>query len=111
MADTRNTDTAIQRLYDTIASRKGGDTRASYTAKLFDLGTEKIAQKLGEEALETVIAAVAENRDALIGESVDLLYHLLVAWADAGISPEDIMIELERRKGTSGLVEKAGRDI
>jgi phosphoribosyl-ATP pyrophosphohydrolase len=111
MADTQNTDTTIRKLYDTISSRKGGDTGVSYTAKLFDLGTEKIAQKLGEEALETVIAAVAGNRDALIGESADLLYHLLVAWADAGILPEDVMIELERREGTSGLAEKAGRGI
>lgn len=110
MTDADNTDAILRRLYDTIASRKGADPVASYTAKLFDGGTEKIAQKLGEEAVETVIAAVAKDRDATIGESADLLYHLLVAWADAGIAPEDVLTELERREGTSGLAEKASRN-
>ena len=110
MTDADNTDAILRRLYDTIASRKGADPAASYSAKLFDSGTEKIAQKLGEEAVETVIAAVAKDRDATIGESADLLYHLLVAWADAGIAPEDVLTELERREGTSGLAEKASRN-
>ena len=110
MTDADNTDAILRRLYDTIASRKGADPAASYTSKLFDGGTEKIAQKLGEEAVETVIAAVAKDRDATIGESADLLYHLLVAWADAGIAPEDVLTELERREGTSGLAEKASRN-
>ena len=109
MTDTDNTDAILQRLYETIASRKGGDASASYTAKLFDRGTEKIAQKLGEEAVETVIAAVAKDRDGMIGESADLLYHLLVAWADAGIAPEDVLAELERREGLSGIEEKKSR--
>lgn len=109
MSDADNTDAIIRRLYDTIASRRGGDPAASYTAKLFDRGTDKIAQKLGEEAVETVIAAVAKDRDGMVGESADLLYHLLVAWADAGIAPEDVLAELERREGTSGLAEKAAR--
>ena len=110
MTDADNTDAILRRLYDTIASRKGADPAASYSAKLLDSGTEKIAQKLGEEAVETVIAAVAKDRDATIGESADLLYHLLVAWADAGIAPEDVLTELERREGTSGLAEKASRN-
>lgn len=109
MTGPNDTDATIQRLFETIASRKGGDVDASYTAKLFDRGTDKIAQKLGEEAVETVIAAVAKDRDGMIGESADLLYHLLVAWADAGITPEDVLAELERREGTSGLEEKASR--
>lgn len=105
----KNTDGAIDRLFDVIASRKGGDTEASYTAKLFARGTDKIAQKLGEEAVETVIAAVTKDRDGTVGESADLLYHLLVLWADAGIRPEDVLAELERREGTSGVAEKAAR--
>ena len=109
MSKNENTDAVIARLFDTIASRKGGDASASYTAKLFARGTDKIAQKLGEEAVETVIAAVTKDRDGTIGESADLIYHLLVLWADAGIHPEDVLAELERREGTSGIAEKASR--
>ena len=104
-----NTDGVIDRLFDVIASRKGGDADESYTAKLFARGTDKIAQKLGEEAVETVITAVTKDRKGTVGESADLLYHLLVLWADAGIRPEDVLAELERREGTSGIAEKAAR--
>jgi len=109
MSKNENTDAIIARLFDTIASRKGGDASGSYTAKLFARGTDKIAQKLGEEAVETVIAAVTKDRDGTIGESADLIYHLLVLWADAGIRPEDVLAELERREGISGIAEKASR--
>ena len=109
MSKTENIDAVIARLFDTIVSRKGDDASGSYTAKLFARGTDKIAQKLGEEAVETVIAAVTKDRDGTIGESADLLYHLLVLWADAGIHPEDVLAELERREGTSGIAEKASR--
>lgn len=109
MSKDLNTDAVIDRLFETIASRKGGDAAESYTAKLFARGTDKIAQKLGEEAVETVIAAVIKDRDGMIGESADLIYHLLVLWADAGIRPEDVLAELERREGTSGIAEKASR--
>ena len=109
MTRSENTDATILRLYETIASRKGSDPASSYTAKLLDQGTGKIAQKLGEEAVEAVIAAVAKDRNGMIGESADLLYHLLVAWADAGITPDDVLAELERREGISGLAEKAAR--
>ena len=68
-----------------------------------------MAQKLGEEAVETVIEAMAGNRRALIGESADLLYHLIVVWVDAGIRPEDVWTELARREGISGIAEKASR--
>lgn len=104
-----NTADVLERLYTLIASRKGGDAAESYTATLFAAGTGKIAQKLGEEAIETVIAAVARDRAATVNESADLIYHLLVAWADAGIRPEDVLGELERREGTSGIAEKAAR--
>ncbi len=109
MSKYLNTDAVIDRLFETVASRKGGDAAESYTAKLFARGTDKIAQKLGEEAVETVIAAVTKDRDGMIGESADLIYHLLVLWADAGIRPEDVLAELERREGTSGIAEKASR--
>lgn len=109
MNSTDNTDATIRRLYDVIASRKDGDADASYTAKLFAGGTEKIAQKLGEEAVETVIAAVAGDRAALTAESADLIYHLLVLLADAGLTPDDVIAELERREGTSGIEEKESR--
>ena len=109
MSKDLNIDAVIDRLFETVASRKGGDAAESYTAKLFARGTDKIAQKLGEEAVETVIAAVTKDRDGMIGESADLIYHLLVLWADAGIRPEDVLAELERREGTSGIAEKASR--
>ena len=109
MSKDLNTDAVIDRLFETVTSRKGGDAAESYTAELFARGTDKIAQKLGEEAVETVIAAVTKDRDGMIGESADLIYHLLVLWADAGIRPEDVLAELERREGTSGIAEKASR--
>ena len=102
------TDT-LARLETTIAARRGGDPDASYVARLFAKGTPKIAQKLGEEAVEAVIAAVAGDRDGLIGEAADLLFHLSVLLADAGIPIAVVMAELDRREGLSGLAEKASR--
>jgi phosphoribosyl-ATP pyrophosphohydrolase len=99
----------LDRLYATIVSRRGADPATSYTAKLMSEGTNRIAQKLGEEAVETVIAAASGERDALIGESADLLYHLLVLWADTGVTPAEVAAELARREGISGLDEKRGR--
>ena len=99
----------IERLYRTIASRKGGDTTVSYTAKLFAKGTNKIAQKFGEEAVETVIAACQGQPADVVGESADVLYHLLVLWANAGVTPADVYAELTRREGTSGVDEKRSR--
>jgi phosphoribosyl-ATP pyrophosphohydrolase len=100
---------ALERLWRVIESRRGADPETSYTAKLFARGREKIAQKLGEEAVEAVIEGVKGDRAALVGESADLLYHLLVLWAEAGISPQDIAAELARREGQSGIAEKRGR--
>ena len=96
-------------LYAVIDSRKGADPKSSYTAELFAKGTEKIAQKLGEEAVETVIAAVAENPSELVTESADLLYHLLVLWSHSGVSPDQVWQELAKREGISGIDEKAAR--
>ncbi|HIJ62295.1 MAG TPA: phosphoribosyl-ATP diphosphatase [Rhodospirillaceae bacterium] len=99
----------LDRLFATIAARKGADADTSYTARLFAQGRRKIVQKLGEEAVETVVAALAEGSDRVVGESADLLYHLLVLWADAGVNPAEVWAELQRRQGTSGLEEKKGR--
>ena len=99
----------LEQLYQTIAGRKGADPTTSYTAKLFSRGRNKIAQKLGEESVETVIAALTETPDHVIGESADLLYHLLVLWADCGVQPAQVWAELQRRQGVSGIAEKNAR--
>src|SRR5712692_10873071 len=97
---------AVERLWRVIETRRGADPDTSYTAKLFARGTAKIAQKLGEEAVEAVIEGVKGDRAALVGESADLLYHLFVLWADIGLTPDDIAAELAHREGTSGIAEK-----
>ncbi|MBI3514068.1 MAG: phosphoribosyl-ATP diphosphatase [Proteobacteria bacterium] len=96
------TSEVMDRLYGVIAARKGADPTESYTAKLFSRGTPKIAQKLGEEAVELVIEAVRADKKRIVAESTDLLYHLLVLWADAGVTPGEVWAELGRREGTSG---------
>ena len=96
-------------LFDVIKSRKGQDPSSSYTARLLAKGTEKCAQKLGEEAVELIIAATTNNRSELVTESADLLYHWLVLLAERDIAPEDVYAELARREGVSGLDEKAAR--
>jgi phosphoribosyl-ATP pyrophosphohydrolase len=99
----------LDALSATVASRKGADPASSYTAKLFAKGRKKIAQKVGEEGVETAIAAVSETNEAVVSESADLLYHLTVLWADCGIKPEQVWKELQKRVGTSGLDEKKSR--
>ncbi|MGK9165998.1 phosphoribosyl-ATP diphosphatase [Inquilinus limosus] len=99
----------LDRLSTVIRSRRGADSASSYTAKLFARGRPKIAQKLGEEAVETVIEAMRGDPDAIAAESADLLYHLLVLWADAGVAPEAVWAVLESREGVSGIAEKAAR--
>jgi phosphoribosyl-ATP pyrophosphohydrolase len=100
---------ALDKLFATIASRKGADPSQSYTAKLLAAGVEKCARKFGEEAIETVIAAIQQNKTELAKESADVLYHLAVLWAASGIAPEDVYAVLRAREGVSGLEEKAGR--
>lgn len=96
------------RLAAVIESRKAGDTSTSYTAQLLaDL--DRAAKKLGEEAVETVIAAAQGDRDGLTAESADLIYHWLVVLAAAGVSLDEVAERLEAREGTSGLAEKASR--
>ncbi|MGB3721828.1 MAG: phosphoribosyl-ATP diphosphatase [Pacificimonas sp.] len=102
------TDT-LNRLAQIIETRRAASPDESHTARLMARGRAKIAEKVGEEAVETVIAAVQDDRAALVSESADLLFHLAVLWADAGICVADIDAELARREGQSGLDEKAGR--
>jgi phosphoribosyl-ATP pyrophosphohydrolase len=92
-----------------IASRKGASPEESYTAKLLSQGVEKCAKKLGEEAVETALAAVLGNKKQIAAESADLLYHLLVLLEASDVKLTDVMAELARRKGTSGIAEKAAR--
>ena len=99
----------LNRLYDVVQSRKGTDPSVSHSARLLSRGTYKIAQKFGEEAVECLIEAVAGRKDLMIGESADVLYHLIVLWVDAGITPDQVWAELQRREGTSGIAEKASR--
>ncbi len=99
----------LDRLFEVIAARKGADAASSYTAKLLAKGVPACAQKLGEEAVETVIAAVSGDAKGAVSESADLLYHWLVLMAAAGLDPADVYAELERREGRSGLAEKAAR--
>lgn len=99
----------LERLYATIEARRGTDPGLSYTASLFAGGGEAIARKLGEEALETVLAKMSGDRSRIAAESADLLYHLLVAWADSGLRPAEVWAELARREGVSGHEEKRGR--
>ncbi len=100
---------ALDRLAATIASRKGGDESASWTAKLLARGPEKCAEKFGEEAIEAIIEAVKGDRAKLTAEAADVLYHLLVMLAACDVTLTDVMAELERREGLSGIAEKAGR--
>jgi phosphoribosyl-ATP pyrophosphohydrolase len=100
---------AFDELFATIAARKGSDPSQSYTAKLLAGGIEKCARKFGEEATETVIAAIQKDRGELAKESADVLYHLLVLWAASGITPDDVYAVLKSREGMSGLDEKASR--
>jgi phosphoribosyl-ATP pyrophosphohydrolase len=103
------TGACLDRLYGIIDNRRGADPASSHTAKLFHKGRAKIAQKVGEEAVETVIEAIRGDKDLVISESADLLYHLLLLWADCGIKPADIWAKLLARDGVSGIAEKQSR--
>ena len=102
-------DQILTDLARTIAQRRAETAERSYTRQLLDAGPKRCAKKLGEEAVETVIAALAEDDAALKNEAADLIYHLLVLLESRGIAVADVLAVLEGRMGTSGLVEKAGR--
>ena len=99
----------IDRLWDVVQTRRTADPALSHSARLLSRGTAKVAQKFGEEAVECIIEAVAGNKHAMVCESADVLYHLLVLWVSAGVHPSEIWAELERREGVSGIAEKAAR--
>jgi phosphoribosyl-ATP pyrophosphohydrolase len=99
----------LSKLETTIRARRGADPSSSYVASLFAKGRAKIAQKLGEEAVETLIAAMQGDSQEVTKEAADLLFHLLILLADQDIPLADILAELERREGVSGIAEKAAR--
>ena len=99
----------LDRLSAIIAARKGADPDGSWTAKLLAKGPEKCAEKFGEEAIEAIVEAVKGDRDALTREAADVIYHLLVMLAARDVTIDDVLAELERREGTSGVDEKASR--
>ncbi len=100
----------IDRLAATIAARKGADPASSYTAKLLSDGPQRVAKKLGEEAVETALAAVSGDKNAIAAESADLIYHWLVLLAATGVDLDAVAAKLEAREGRSGIEEKASRD-
>ena len=99
----------LERLAATIEARKEADPASSWTAKLLAEGPEKCAEKFGEEAVEAIVEAVKGDKDRLTAEAADVLYHLLVMLASKDVTLADVLAELERREGTSGLDEKASR--
>jgi phosphoribosyl-ATP pyrophosphohydrolase len=108
-APTESDAVVLDRLFAVVESRRNADPAISHSARLLSRGLAKVAQKFGEEAVECLIEAVAGNREALIAESADVLYHLLVLWVSAGVNPADVWAELMHREGISGIAEKAAR--
>ena len=102
---------ALARLAEVIESRRGGDPDKSYVARLFSKGTDAILKKIGEEATEVVMAAKDGDRARIVGETADLWFHCLVALSAFGLKPADVLAELERRAGLSGLEEFAMRKV
>ncbi len=100
----------LNRVFAVIESRKAADPEQSYVAKLMARGPKKIAQKVGEEAVEVALEAVSGTPETVIGESADVLFHLMVLWSAMGLKPEDIVAELAAREGVSGIVEKKSRN-
>jgi phosphoribosyl-ATP pyrophosphohydrolase len=99
----------LDRLWSVVMNRRDADPTISHSARLLSRGAAKVAQKFGEEAVECLIEAVRGDRDAIIAESADVLYHLVVVWVSTGVAPEEVWAELMRREGVSGIAEKASR--
>lgn len=99
----------LSRLAETIAARRDADPATSWVAKLHSRGVPVIARKLGEEAVETIVAALSGSREELVGEAADTLFHLLVLLDAKGVAWHEVLAELDRREGTSGIAEKAAR--
>ena len=102
-------DSTLARLEAVIAERRGADPASSYVAKLNARGLPVIARKLGEEATEAVVAALTGSREELVGEAADVLFHLMVLLSAKGVALAEVLAELDRREGTSGIAEKAAR--
>ncbi|MEM7225126.1 MAG: phosphoribosyl-ATP diphosphatase [Pseudomonadota bacterium] len=109
MTEEQLTGATLDALYQVIDQRRDGDPNTSYTAKLFAKGPAWVAQRTGEEAIETVVAACTQSSKELAEESADLLYHLLALWAACGLEPEAVWRALDARRGTSGHQEESGR--
>jgi phosphoribosyl-ATP pyrophosphohydrolase len=99
----------LDRLWNVVMSRRDADPTVSHSARLLSRGSAKVAQKFGEEAVECLIEAVRGDHDAIIAESADVLYHLVVVWVSIGVVPAQVWAELMRREGVSGIAEKASR--
>jgi phosphoribosyl-ATP pyrophosphohydrolase len=99
----------LDRLWSVVTNRRDVDPAISHSARLLSRGTAKVAQKFGEEAVECLIEAVRGDRDAVIAESADVLYHLIVVWVSTGVAPAEVWAELMHREGVSGIAEKASR--
>ena len=110
-ADPTASAAVLDRLWAVVTQRRTADPAVSHSARLLSRGRAKVAQKFGEEAVECLIEAVAGNNQALVSESADVLYHLIVMWVDAGIAPAAVWAELQRREGVSGVAEKAARSL
>ena len=101
----------LDRLWSIVLERRSADPEKSHSARLLSRGTSKVAQKFGEEAVECLIEAVANNPAAVVTESADVLYHLTVLWVASGVEPAQVWAELKRREGVSGVAEKAARTV
>jgi phosphoribosyl-ATP pyrophosphohydrolase len=102
---------SLERLHKSVVTLQKGDPALSRTARLMRSGRSKIAKKMAEEAVEVVVDAMRGNRDAVVRESADLLYHLVVLWVEAGIRPQDVWAEMDRRERLLGLAEKPPKDL
>jgi phosphoribosyl-ATP pyrophosphohydrolase len=100
---------SLERLHEAVMAARHSDPAVSRTARLLHAGRSKVAKKFGEEAFEVVIDALNGSRDALVRESADLLYHLVVLWVAAGVSPKDVWRETDRRERLFGIAEKLGK--
>ena len=99
----------LDRLAETLEARKHADSQSSYVARLYTQGLDSILKKIGEEATEVIIAAKGDNKEKVVYEVADLWFHTLVLLAQQGLHPEDVLNELARREGVSGIAEKAAR--
>jgi phosphoribosyl-ATP pyrophosphohydrolase len=107
----RNVSDSLQRLYQSVLTARDRDPSLSRTSKLFRDGVQKMAKKLVEESIEVGLDAVQANREAVILESADLLYHLVVIWAECGVAPRDAFAEIERREKLYGIAEKLPKAV